>query len=114
MALTKQHAIEALQATGGNVSAAARALGVTRQTLYNKINQHEDVAEILDEARHELVDIAEDQLKTLVRKGNMTAVAFTLNNSPEAKRRGWGPRQEVAGVEDKPLNVVIQWPEADA
>ena len=39
--------------------------------------------------------------------GDMTAVAYTLNNSPEAKRRGWGNRIEHTGAEGGIIRITV-------
>jgi hypothetical protein len=91
MKLTVRQAESALKQTAGNVMMAARALNVSRSTLYRRINESPELLELLTDTREELVDIAESALRKNVLDGNMSAVAYVLNNAPEAKRRGWGP-----------------------
>ena len=61
----------------------------------------------------ELVDIAESALRRNVINGDNSAIFYTLNNAPEAKRRGWGPRQEVTGVDGEPVKIVVEYVNAD-
>lgn len=80
----------------GNVSAVARAYGVERGTVYNWINASPTLQQALDDSRERMVDDAESVLyKQVVQDQNMQAVMYVLNNSPQAKRRGWGPKQEL-------------------
>lgn len=100
---TVEQARHALQAKAGNVSQAAAELGVSRTALYNKINKNPSLAAALNDIREELVDMAESTLRTNVQRGDNSAVFYVLNNAPEAKRRGWGPRQELTGADGGPV-----------
>ena len=80
----------------GNVSAVARAYNVDRTTMYRWINASPTLQQALDDSRERMVDDAESVLyKQVVQDQNMQAVMYVLNNSPQAKRRGWGPKQEL-------------------
>lgn len=59
-----------------------------------------------------MVDDAESVLyKQVVQDQNMQAVMYVLNNSPQAKRRGWGPRHEHTGADGGAMEVrVIEGP----
>jgi len=95
----------ALRKTGGNVAAAAQALGYERAALHRRITATPGLRDVLEQERETLVDVAESMLLKKVYEGDMTAVMYTLNNSPAAKRRGWGPRQEVTGADGGPLRI---------
>lgn len=82
----------ALRQASGNVSYAAEALGVGRSTLYRRIQESAVLQQVLQDAREELVDIAEDALKQEVRKGNVTAIIFTLKTL--GRSRGYIERAE--------------------
>lgn len=99
----------ALEKSGGNMSAAADALGVNRSTICRRVQKNEALQEVVANAAETLVDVAESMLYKRVRDGDMTAIAYALNNSPAAKRRGWGPRQEVTGAQGDPLQIVIRY-----
>lgn len=92
---TKKQIANALQKTAGNVALAARELKCSRSTIYRKIEQFPDLGEILEDAREELVDIAESKLRQQVMNGNMTAIIFTLKT--QGKQRGYVERQEIVG-----------------
>ena len=55
-----------LIASTGNVSHAARVLGVTRNTLYEYIHRYPELAIILSDTRESLVDAAESALHSAV------------------------------------------------
>jgi hypothetical protein len=93
----------------GNVSAVARAYSVPRSTVYGWIQSSATAQEALADEREQVIDVAESILFKKIIDGDMTAVAYTLNNSPEAKRRGWGNRIEHTGAGGEPLNVVIKY-----
>ena len=101
MALTVKQAEDALKKTAGNVMAAARALGVSRSTLYRKISESAALQEVLTDAREELVDIAESALRKEVLNGNITAIIFTLKT--QGKERGYVERQELTGRDGEQL-----------
>lgn len=101
----KQHTIaqcaDAIRKATGNVSAAARGLGIARTSLHQRIAKSAELQRVLQEEREALVDMAESALRAEVLERNMTAVIWTLKASPEAKRRGWGERQEIANATDE-------------
>lgn len=95
----------ALRKVGGNISQCARALDCNRSSLQRRIAATPGLRDVLEQERETLVDVAESMLLKKVYEGDMTAVMYTLNNSPAAKRRGWGPRQEVTGADGGPLRI---------
>jgi transposase-like protein len=82
----------ALRASSGNVAHTARQLGVSRSTLYRRINESSTLQEALADAREELVDIAESALRQEIESGNITAIIFTLKTL--GKGRGYVERQQ--------------------
>ena len=100
-AIKKQHSVaqcaDALHKSAGNVTAAARGLGIARTSLHQRIAKSPELQRVLQEEREALVDMAESALRAEVLDRNMTAVIWTLKASPEAKRRGWGERTELTG-----------------
>lgn len=108
--LTVQQIEDALKKTAGNISQAAKSLGVNRNTLYNRIHNAPTLQTVLQNSREELVDIAESALLRGVIEGNMTAIIWTLKASPAAKARGWSERTEMTGADGGPI-VVVNWDE---
>lgn len=107
--LTVEQIAVALRAKMGNVTEAAKALGIARQHLHRRINDSPTLQQVLQDSREELVDIAELALRREVVNGNMTAIIWTLKASPAAKARGWGERQEITGKDGESLRIVMSW-----
>lgn len=101
--LTQKQVEYALQQAAGNVTYAAKSLGVTRGTLYNHIKKSATLQAVLTDTREELVDIAESALKREVLEGNITAIIFTLKTL--GKSRGYVERQEVSGPEGSAITL---------
>jgi predicted transcriptional regulator len=105
---------EKIKEAKGNVSAVARAYHVTRTAVYGWIQSSAAARDALADEREQMVDVAESVLFKQVVEGNMTAVAYTLNNSPEARRRGWGMQHRVEHSGDTQTTVrVIGLPEQE-
>ena len=96
---------DAIRKSAGNVTAAARGLGVGRTALHARIAKSPDLQRVLQEEREALVDMAESALRAEVLDRNMTAIIWTLKASPEAKRRGWGERHELGGPDGGAVKV---------
>lgn len=96
---------DAIRKAAGNVTAAARGLGVGRTALHRRIARSPQLQQTLQEEREALVDMAESALRAEVLERNMTAIIWTLKASPEAKRRGWGERRELTGADGGPIQT---------
>lgn len=90
--LSKAKVKAALEENNGNVSAAARSLGCARQSIYDYINKYDEIAEVLDDAREQIVDKAEEALMRQITHGDTTAIIFTLKT--RGRGRGWGEKIE--------------------
>jgi len=89
----------------GNVSAAARSLGVTRNWLDRLISRSDALKQIVHDARQSMCDNAESALNRAVINGEAWAVCFTLKT--QAKDRGYVERvqQEVSGRDGQALEI---------
>ena len=92
---------DAIRQARGNVAKAADALGVHRTSLHHRIAKSTRLQQVVSEERERRVDVAEDALMAEVEARNIAAIIWTLKASPEAKRRGWGERQEIANAQDE-------------
>lgn len=90
--LTVEQIENALRAKAGNISEAARSLGVSRTTFYRRIEESPRLQEYLEDAREALVDIAESALRAEVLDRNITAIIFALKT--QGKKRGYVERTE--------------------
>ena len=102
---TANQMIEALREKHGNLSAAARFLGCSRNTISRYIDLYPTVKAVADEERETLIDFAENQLFKQVQDGNITAIIFTLKTI--GKHRGYVERQEVTGADGGA--VLVKW-----
>jgi hypothetical protein len=85
--------IHALKQSRGLISAAARAIGCSHQTIRNYIDRYPEVAEAVIEQREHLVDMAELQLWNRIHEGDTTAIIFTLKTL--GKDRGYVEKAQV-------------------
>lgn len=84
---TNAEIVSAIQASQGLVSVAARRLGVSRRTLYNRINKSRVIREALADARELTSDVAEAKLFQAIRNGEAWAIKFYLQTV--GKQRGY-------------------------
>lgn len=86
--ITPDQYAQALRETFGNISMAARKLGVEPPAVRYAMQKHAIVKEAHDEAAEQITDIAEGHLVAAVRKGDMKQVQYWLEN--KARHRGYG------------------------
>lgn len=103
MALTTEQIAAALKKKRGNISEAATALKVTRQTLHLHIKNDESLKDLVISAREELVDMAESEAAKQIGLGNTAIIIFTLKTL--GKDRGYVERQEVTGANGGPIVI---------
>jgi hypothetical protein len=89
---TVEQVAEALRKSRGKVYLAAQRLGCHVNTLRGYLKRHEELAEVLEDARGLRVDIAEVQLEDATQKGEPWAVLYTL--STLGKDRGYTKKEE--------------------
>lgn len=85
----------ALKASNGGVYFAASKLGCDPMTIYRRADKNPKVQAVIDNARGEMVDLAEAALKRAIVSGEGWAVCFALKT--QGKARGYVERQEVTG-----------------
>ena len=103
--LSKTKVIEAIEKMSGNVSAVARACGVSRQAIYQYMDKYPELKEFLHQQREELIDNVESSIFRQALAGNITAMIFILKT--QARERGWVERQEISGIDDEPIKVTL-------
>lgn len=93
----KEEIVKTLRETGGNVSATARKLNVSRESVSRRVSAEPELRTITEQERQGMVDIAERGLKELMYSDNQAvrlgAIKYTL--STIGKSRGYTERQEV-------------------
>lgn len=89
----------------GLVSFAAKKLRCSDVTVYNYINKYPICKQAKLDARERMGDAAESKLYNNITRGDPRSVEFYLKTIH--KQRGYVERQELAGVEDRPIQVNI-------
>lgn len=97
--------LELIEEHHGNVSLIATAVGCSRPTIYNRINNNPKLLVALDAARERRVDSVEDALFNNAIGGNVAAQIFIMKASPAAKKRGWSDRTEITGADGGPIET---------
>ena len=100
---TLEEVISAIKDSNGLLAAAARKLGVTRQTVYNYVKKYATVKQALEEARDTNLDYTEGKLMEAIKAGNVTAIMFLLKTL--GKSRGYVERQEVTGADGGKITI---------
>lgn len=75
---TNEIIVGALKEMNGMITLAARRIGCDPQTIYNRIKRTPSLRQAVDDARGELIDMAEQKLRQAVMNGESWAVQFTL------------------------------------
>ena len=86
--------VEALKATNGLVSLAAKMLKVTPQAIYKRAKKVQSIQQVIDDCRKELIDLGELSLRKKIIDGEGWAVALVLKTL--GRNRGYVERQEIA------------------
>jgi hypothetical protein len=102
--LTSEGVGKALRDLSGNLSAAGRRYGVTRQAISAYVKARPSLQAILTEARETMKDNAESTLYRAVLAGASWAICFFLKC--QAKDRGYVERQEMTGKDGQPVGHV--------
>ena len=83
----KERILEAMRMSGGMISAVARVLGVTRQTVYNWMNSDPELKAEMEDIKESCIDMVESQLFRNAKNGNQRAIEYYLSNM--GKDRGY-------------------------
>ena len=119
--IRKKDLLVAIQKSGGKITAVANHFQVTNKTIYNYIEKDQQIADAVDDARHQfdenLCDIAESKLLNAVKAGAVWAVRFSLLG--KGKDRGHSERSELTGKNGQSLlgekpKVIVEFIDADA
>lgn len=80
---------KALRDSGGNVSAAARKLGVSRRHLHRLIVANEELQDVLDDSRESVADRAEACIAQAITAGDVKTAIWYLMSSQAGRSRGF-------------------------
>ena len=101
--VTIQQIEEKLIEGNGNTSAVARACGVTRQAIQQRIQKSPKLQKLVAELLETKLDTAEDKLFNNVERGEGWAICFFLKT--QGKKRGYVERAELTGAEGGAIEV---------
>ncbi len=109
--LKSQYRSLILVMAGGNVSIAARQLGIHRTHLHRLIDPNSDrhdpvVTEGWAEGRETRIDNAESKLDENINAGKEPSIFFFLKC--QAKDRGYVERQEITGPDGAPVRHTVE------
>lgn len=90
---TDEQIIDAVNASDGIISDAAKKLGYSRPALSARINRSLELRLAVEEAGESLVDLAVHGLRDAVKKGDVTACIYITKTL--GKKRGFSERQEI-------------------
>lgn len=90
---TDEEIIQALHDSYGIMTQAANRLGCSDKTIQRAVQANPDVAMAREDARKQIVDLAEHQLIGQIREGNIAAILFTLKTL--GRSRGYSERHEI-------------------
>ena len=91
--LKKETFLASLLSSDGNISKACGQTNISRTTIYDWIKKDDGFKDKVSYVSEELLDMAEDQLLTMIRNGNLTATIFYLKTKGQA--RGYIEKQYV-------------------
>ena len=121
--LKKNAMLKALESTLGVVTSACEVVGIDRRTHYRWMNEDEAYRVQVESLTDLAVDFAESQLFELIKGAhrevstpdgeviriqdapNTSATIFYLKT--RGKKRGYVERTELAGVNDAPIQIII-------
>lgn len=98
---TKEEVEQALINSKGFITVAARSLGCTARTVKNYMNEFPELWEIRQEAKSEIVDMAEFNLFKNIQEGKESSIIYALNQL--ARDRGYGKRLQPPDMEPPPV-----------
>lgn len=97
--LTAEQVTEALRKANGNMTLAARSLGVDRTLMTYYVQNYATVKAAHDEAAARVSDIAEGNIVSAIMKGNLNESHYWLENKARDRGYGRGP------LSDPQLNI---------
>jgi len=121
----KKAMIAALKTTYGRVTKACEIVDIARSTHYLWTTTDEEYKQAVDDVNEAAIDhvesklfdlidgalyetMTEEGIVTLKDKPSATAAIFYLKT--KGKGRGYVERQELAGVENAPINIITNHP----
>lgn len=105
--LTVKQVEEALEQADGNMSVAAKSLGVTHQAISYHVAKSARLQRVVKEGRKVLVSMAENVIRRRLEEGDLTAAIFTLKT--QGKGEGWSESLQLMGADGGDLKLAVTW-----
>lgn len=86
---------EAVKGSRGIITIIAKNLGNSRKAIYDFMEKHPKMKELVEEEAEMPVDKAESVLHAKLNEGDMDAVKLILLNHKRGRKRGYGVKHEV-------------------
>tara|TARA_R110001583_G_scaffold103537_1_gene250795 strand:- start:14579 stop:14980 length:402 start_codon:yes stop_codon:yes gene_type:complete len=102
--ITKEQLLKQLEQNMGNVTLACHFGKCSRSTFYRYYKSDEAFAKQVDDITEIAIDICESELWKQIKDGNVPCILFYLKT--KGKKRGYVERQELTGMDGKPINWV--------
>jgi predicted transcriptional regulator len=109
---TAQQVADALTATHGFVTAAAKSLGMSDQAVRNYMKKYDVVKQACDDARERMIDYAEGALYKKIQEGDTACIIFFLKTQARKRGNGYSERTEIATAEGEAVNIKLTWGES--
>lgn len=93
MEAKKETFINALKDSFGNISKACKAIGLSRQAIYNWMKDDAEFKDSVDNINEYIIDEVENHLFSQIKEGSTAATIFYLKT--KAKHRGYVEKQEI-------------------
>lgn len=104
---SKRTVLQAIEGSGGIVSAVAKRLGCDWATARAYIQRWPETQAAFEAERERILDQAETTLYRAIQEGDVQAAKWVLSRL--GRHRGYGDHVEVSGKQA--LEIVLQWPD---
>jgi len=102
---TAQRIIDAIQASSGLLTLAAKKADVTYTTVWRYTQDYPLVKQAVIEAKERMLDFAEGKLYEKIKEGDVASIFFYLKT--QGKVRGYIERAEIGGIGGEPIRYEI-------
>jgi hypothetical protein len=110
--LTEETVEDALREFDGNMAAVGRKFGVSRQGVWDFVQHHQVLQQVVLEVKETFIDDIEGALYRGAKEGNTTAQIFILKT--QGRARGYVERVENTGADGQPIEIVVKHVERPA
>lgn len=100
--LSDTQLVEALRKNGGNILAAAQALGVTDSAIYQRLSNHPELKAIQLEASSRVTELAKARVIKRIERDDWNGINLWLTT-----QGGWTKRSELTGADGAPLPAAV-------